>query len=211
VDPLAVEELAEAMVELWNDRGRWEELSRKAHARIREEFTPDAVARRRIPFSEGVRARFGGAGRRAKLETLPPAVVGAVLPALVRLTGALTGQATAATPGRRLLRIMEQVRQRNGRPAEVMLYGAGKHTARLLSERNVWESAGHRVVGLIDDHPRFAEAGIYLDLPVRSLRAVEAETQASTVVVLSTDTYQDQFWDQTQGLRERGVQVFRLH
>jgi hypothetical protein len=46
---------------------------------------------------------------------------------------------------------------------------------------------------------------------VRSLRAVEAEARTSAAVVLSTDTYQDQFWDQTQGLRERGVQVFRLY
>jgi hypothetical protein len=30
-------------------------------------------------------------------------------------------------------------------------------------------------------------------------------------VVLSTDTYQDQFWGQTKGLRERGAAVFRLY
>ena len=49
----------------------------------------------------------------------------------------------------------------------------------LLAERHAWESRGHRVVGLIDDHPRFAEGGSYLDLPVWSVRAVERRVAAS--------------------------------
>ena len=30
-------------------------------------------------------------------------------------------------------------------------------------------------------------------------------------VVLSTDTFEHQFWQQTQALRERGVRVYRLY
>ena len=129
------------------------------------------------------------------------------------MTGVLAGvHRPAATPGARLLRIMEA--HAGGRPVEVLLYGAGKHTARLLAERHVWESRGHRVVGLIDDHPRFAEGGMYLDLPVSSARSMErrmATSRERPVVVLSTDTYQDQFWTQTKALREAGVAVFRLY
>jgi hypothetical protein len=109
---------------------------------------------------------------------------------------------------------MEELSNGDGRRADVLLYGAGKHSARLLVERHLWESRGHRVVGLIDDHPRFAENPSYLDLPVRSLRAVEANVlggKETPVVVLSTDTYQDQFWAQTKSLRARGVEVFRLY
>jgi hypothetical protein len=109
---------------------------------------------------------------------------------------------------------MEASSNGSGRRTEIWLYGAGKHSARLLAERHLWESRGHRVVGLIDDHPRFAENGTYFDLPVRSLRAVEAnvlEGKETPVVVLSTDTYQDQFWTQTKLLRARGVEVFRLY
>ena len=172
-------------------------------------FTPDAVMEFTFHGPPGAPVRLEG--REAKLQMLPSTTTAAVLPALVRLTGALVGLAPAATPGARLLRIMEEVRGRSGKATEVLLYGAGKHTARLLSERHVWEAAGHRVIGLIDDHPRFAEAGEYLDLPVRSLRATEPGASASTTVVLSTDTYQDQFWGQTKGLRERGAAVFRLY
>lgn len=71
-----------------------------------------------------------------------------------------------------------------------------------------------RLVVLIDDHPRFRASPIYLDLPVQSIaQAVEAAacgTLAPTVV-LSTDTYEDQFWLQTAPLREGGVSVFRLY
>jgi len=103
---------------------------------------------------------------------------------------------------------------RAGHPAEVVLYGAGKHTARLLSERYQWESRRHRVVGIIDDHPRFAQTPVYLDLPVQSMGAAAARVlagQALPPVVLSTDTYEDQFWAQSAPLREAGVPVFRLY
>jgi hypothetical protein len=92
----------------------------------------------------------------------------------------------------------------------VILYGAGKHTARLLSQRHCWERHGHRVLGLIDDHPRFVSTPIYLGLPVRSL-ADASSAGNLPAVVLSTDTYAEQFWEQTQLLRDNGVSVFKLY
>jgi hypothetical protein len=212
VDPQSSAALAAAMERLWSDRTRLVELSRRAHERIRAEFSPARMAERRVAFYQEAIARFDG-NRAARLRTLPPGIAGAILPALVAMTGALAGvHRPATTPGARLLRIVEA--HGEGRPVEVVLYGAGKHTARLLAERHAWESRGHRVVGLIDDHPRFAEGGSYLDLPVSSARALErriSEVREKPVVVLSTDTYQDQFWVQTAKLREAGVAVFRLY
>src|SRR5258706_4032680 len=202
------------MERLWTDRARLVDLSRRAYARIRAEFSPALVARRRAALYEELIATFQR-DRMARLATLPAKSLGAILPALSALTGVLAGvHQPDHTPGARLLRIMEKSSNGSGRHAEILLYGAGKHSARLLAERHVWESRGHRVVCVIDDHPRFAENSTYLDLPVRSLRAVEAnvlEGKETPVVVLSTDTYQDQFWAQTKSLRGQGVEVFRLN
>jgi DNA-dependent RNA polymerase auxiliary subunit epsilon len=212
VDPRSSAALAAAMERLWTDRPMLVKLSQQANERIRTEFSPARITERRIAFYQEAIARFDG-NRAERLRTLPAGIAGAILPALMAMTGALAGvHQPAATPGARLLRIMDT--HGDGRPVEVVLYGAGKHTARLLAERYAWESRGHRVVGLIDDHPRFAESGAYLDLPVWSARVMERRMAADgkrPVVVLSTDTYQDQFWAQTAALRQAGAAVFRLY
>ena len=212
IDPRSSGDLGGAMERLWMDRALLMELSRGAYDRIRAEFSPGRMAERRVAFYADVIARFQR-DRTERLRTLPAGIAGAILPSLAAITGALAGvYLPAHTPGARLLRIMEA--HGRGRPVEVVLYGAGKHSARLLAERQVWESRGHRVVGLIDDHSRFAADGAYLDLPVCSTVAAEqrvVDGKGTPAVVLSTDTYQDQFWAQTARLREAGVAVFRLY
>jgi glycosyltransferase involved in cell wall biosynthesis len=212
IDPRSSNDLAAAMERLWMDRALLVELSRRAYDRIRAEFSPGRMAEQRVAFYEGVIARFQR-DRTQRLRTLSAGIAGAILPSLAALTGALAGvHQPTHTPGARLLRIMET--HGHGRPVNVVLYGAGKHSSRLLAERHLWESHGHRVVGLIDDHPRFAEGGACLDLPVWSPAAMErrvTDGNETPAVVLSTDTYQDQFWAQTARLREAGVAVFRLY
>ncbi|HEY2588333.1 MAG TPA: glycosyltransferase family 4 protein [Tepidisphaeraceae bacterium] len=211
--------LARAMETLWNDRRRLRELSGAAYERVRAFCSPDRVAAARVAFyRETIQAfsRQGAEQRTRKLATLPPACAAAVLPALGRMTAMLAGVRPPGTltPGTRLLGIMDELERRQGTPAAVLLYGAGKHTARLLSERHVWESRRHRVVGIIDDHPRFGASPQYLDLPVQSVRSAHARLRcggALPPVVLSTDTYEDQFWAQCAPLREAGVPVFRLY
>jgi glycosyltransferase involved in cell wall biosynthesis len=202
-DPRSPEALAEAMERLWMDRALLERHSRAAYERIRREFAPARIAALREKFYGEVILNFQMA-RRVNASPL--------LRALCAMTGNLAGvYANEQSPGARLLRIMEELRDRTGRPARVMLYGAGKHSARLLAERGVWEAGGHAVSGFIDDHPR---SPTYLDLPVESLAAVRARLSAGKEVwpiVLSTDTYEDQFWAQTQTLRDQGVAVFRLY
>ena len=182
-------------------------LGRRGYDRIRTFCDPIAVSARRVRVYQDAIDRFAAGHRR----TLDAASM-AILPALARMTAALTGSADRGhSPGL----LLEAVCRRIGTgPADVLLYGAGKHTARLLAERHAWERHGHRVVGLIDDHPKFDGNAQHLGLPVRSLAATEAAAAAGEpvpAVVLSTDTYQGQFWDQTAGLRRSGVHVFRLY
>jgi hypothetical protein len=131
------------------------------------------------------------------------------------------GGAVEDSPGVRLRNVCRQLAGGNGvgcdRTAgagiDILLFGAGKYTARLLTERQTWERDGHRVMGIIDDDPRFAATPIYLGLPVRSLLDVEMEAsngKPMPAVVLSTDTFIDQLWERTARLRLLGVQVAHL-
>ncbi|HXE52642.1 MAG TPA: glycosyltransferase family 4 protein [Tepidisphaeraceae bacterium] len=215
VDPSDAAGLCRAMESLWVDSDQTDRLSRAAYDRILTLCNPVTVAETRVAFYQSAIDRFRSRGRSdltGRLRTLPPPLAAALLPALTGIVGDLSGAAHCSThtPGLRLLNVMDQI----GQPARVLLYGAGKHTARLLSERHVWESRGHRVVGIIDDHARFAQTPVYLDLPVQSLEQARARILAGNLVppvVLSTDTYQDQFWKQSEPLRAAGVPVFRLY
>lgn len=212
--------LAAAMERLWLDGALLGDLSRRAQERARATFDPAVVVPRRVAFYRGVmEAAASGAaeGIDARLAKMAAPFGGA----MARMRAALRGEAEwggeqgMVTPGKRLLGIMEEVARGGG--ARVLLYGAGRHSARLLAERGVWESRGHRVVGFIDDAPRWAaggEAARFLDLPVETGAAALARARAGEAVgpiVLSTDTFEDQFWEKTAELRAAGVRVVRLY
>ena len=218
VEQKSARALSAATERLWTERRTLDRLSQGALGRVRSEFSPARIAQQREQYyREAIRsfAATGCSEFMRKLESLPAKSLAAILPAVVRLTGALAGaDVVRTTPGVRLLRIMNDIEKRSGAPAEVVLYGAGKHTARLLSERHRWEACRHRVVGIIDDHPRFTQTPAYLDLPVQSLESARARVrsgQPMPPVVLSTDTYEEQFWSQCAPLREAGVPVLRLY
>jgi glycosyltransferase involved in cell wall biosynthesis len=210
--------LAEAMDSTYRNRDRLNELSRLAFERVRSFCDPIAVSAQRVDFYQRAIADFN---RRApgyasdRLSSLPANVAAAILPCIARLTAALVRvDGSHDSPGSRLDDICQKLTGDQQASARVLLYGAGKHTARLLSERHRWERHGHKVVGLIDDHPRFLQKPKYLGLPVRSLTDVQSDAVAGRpmpAVVLSTDTYEDQFWEQTEILREHGVRVFKLY
>jgi glycosyltransferase involved in cell wall biosynthesis len=195
-----------AMDTLYRDRPRLNQLSRQAFDRVRTHCDPIAISKQRVDFYRQAINEFET--RSDRLTTLPVGIAAVVLPCLSRMTAALMRiDEPNDSPGIRLNSIFQKLKQ--GKPAQVLLYGAGKHTARLLSERHRWERHGHRVVGLIDDHARFAASPIYLGLPVRSLADTGAACELT--VVLSTDTHEQQFWERTRSLRESGVRVFKLY
>jgi glycosyltransferase involved in cell wall biosynthesis len=218
-EPGSADDLCARMTYLWRNRDELARLSRVCQARVQSLCDAKAVSAMRIDFYRRTIQQFQNTGLRERMDrlaALPPACIKAILPAMAAMTGALCGLVDDSdqTPGRRMARIMDAISHRTGKPAQVLLYAAGKHTARLLSERHVWERAGHSVVGIIDDHPRFQNEAQYLGLPVRSLRTTaEAARSGDAIppVILSTDTYQEQFWQQTAPLREMGTPVHRLY
>lgn len=215
----SADDLARLMTRLWRDRGELALRSRAAQERVRHLCGPARVSQQRAEFYRDAMNQFRletVTDRAARLSALPASTAATLLPAVVTLTGGLCGVRSAGeqSPGARLSTIFSRLSAVQGGRAQVTLYAAGKHTTRLLSERHLWESAGHDIAGIIDDHPRFAEGGEYLGLPVQSMERAVAAVRAGRAlppVVLSTDTYEDQFWNQTAPLRELGVAVYRLY
>jgi glycosyltransferase involved in cell wall biosynthesis len=207
--------LFQAMDSTYRNRGRLNELSQLAFDRVRSLCDPLAVSNQRVDFYRRVIDGFNPQATSNRLTGLPPTVAAAVLPCISRIAAALLRiDGPTDSPGNRLDDICQKLTAGRSESARVLLYGAGKHTARLLSERHRWEQHGHRVVGLIDDHPRFLQTPQYLGLPVRRLADVQTDAiagNAPPAVVLSTDTYEELFWEQTRSLREHGVPVFRLY
>jgi glycosyltransferase involved in cell wall biosynthesis len=218
VEPGSAKSLLAAMDSLYRDRRRLGELSQKAFDRVRTFCDPVAVSKQRVNFYQRMIENFRHRPpdfTSNRLASLPPEIAGALLPCISRVTSALLRIDTNIdSPGGRLEQICQKLTTDRGESARILLYGAGKHTARLLSESHRWERHGHKVVGLIDDHPRFVRMPQYLGLPVRSLAEAQKDAiagNAMPAVVLSTDTYEQQFWEQTAPLREQGVRVFKLY
>jgi hypothetical protein len=205
--------LVTAMERLWSDAALRKQLATNALRRSTTVLSAVHTTQQRIQFYEKVRA----APRKTteRFATLPARYTGELLGAISQMTAFLAGvpEETHLTPGMRLRRILREIAQRTGKPVEVVLYGAGRHTSRLLSEAHLWEVEGHRVIGLIDDHPRFQQHPMHLGLPVDSLAGFSGRVALSdhAVIVLSTDAFQEQFWEQTGGLRARGLRVVRLY
>ncbi len=208
-------DLARHMQHLFRDQSFRDTLAQRGHERARQLFSPAGVAQMRADYYARViqyKKTAHQHDRTDRIGQLPPISQAALLRALVMLTGTLSQSVQPVSPGARLLAIMETLRQPNGQPAQIMLFGAGKHTTRLLAEKSLWEKRGHRIVGIIDDHPRFQQHAYFLDLPVYcTTQAIQQASPDSPPIVLSTDTYEDLFWQQTKPLRHKGARVFRLY
>jgi peptidoglycan/xylan/chitin deacetylase (PgdA/CDA1 family)/ubiquinone/menaquinone biosynthesis C-methylase UbiE len=115
--------------------------------------------------------------------------------------------ATAPEPRQVLASRVRQVVRRcvqSGR-TRVALYGAGRHTARLLSQTPLWPL---QVVGLIDDDPSLAGTRrygmpIYAPSDIASIRP--------EALVISSDQYEDAIYARLAPLESQGVSVHRLY
>jgi glycosyltransferase involved in cell wall biosynthesis len=205
--------LAAAMERLWTDLPLRQKLSTQAVLRATTVLSAQHTLHQRIAFYEKIRTtpRI----TTDPLAALPARYIPPLLRALAQVTTFLAGLPNDAhpTPGTRLLRLMNAASQITGHPTSVILYGAGRHTSRLLSESHLWQPLGHRILSLIDDHPRFQKEPTCLGLPVESLANFQQRwpLDEPPLIVLSTDTFQQQFWDQTAPLRARGITVQKLY
>jgi hypothetical protein len=92
-------------------------------------------------------------------------------------------------------------RLRSAGVATVWLYGAGRHTAWLLENR---DALGVQIAGLADDALAGADHhGFSVIFP--------ATIPPRAHVVLSSDAHEDRLWHAAAGLRERGITVWRLY
>jgi hypothetical protein len=217
--------LAQAMSRLWTDAAECGRLSSLAWRRARQALSGEAVVARRVAFYRDVIQNHASVApvmprssshRLAKIDGFDwmqkvMAALGkrdaSTLRSLIREWGTVT------TPGMRVADVLAQHAGQRKLAGGVRfhLYGAGRHTAKLLAEKSLWEAAGHRLVGLIDDHPRFKETPEVFGLPVKSSAAAAAEMDPAEAVILSTDAFEDQFWAQSEPLRVRGICVWRLY
>jgi glycogen synthase len=212
----SIPDLTRALHRLWSDTDLLTDLSRRAYDRARTALSPATTIAQRVAFYRDVIGHWSPQMIR-KLSALPsthePRLrlvaaladgVPANLPALEKLAAL---PAASITPVERLLRRFAALPNAAGR---FYFYGAGRHTARLLMDRAIWEARGHRLVGLIDDHPRFQTAPEAYGLPVISCAAA-AKLAPGAIIVLSTDAFEEQFWRNAAPLRDRGHTVIRLY
>jgi FkbM family methyltransferase len=100
------------------------------------------------------------------------------------------------------------------RPPRIWIFGAGRHTQRLLAQKELWLQNA-TLLGLIDDNAALAPPNdTCLGLPVRSRKVFESMLSTANspdAVILSSDTFEDTFWTLTASIRDRGVPVFRLY
>lgn len=196
--------LAEALTSLWRAPERIRTLSAAALTRAQTTFNPTVIAQARTTFYEKARTAKALGHR-------PSATGNPLLSPLVALAHTLTNiplPSAPLTPGARLTSLLNTLSP--DKPLHIALYGAGRHSAKLLAEKHRWESHGHRVTALIDDHPRFSSGGSHLNLPVLPPHTA-INTPDHPPIVLSTDTFEDQLWQKTAPFRDRGIPVHRLY
>jgi glycosyltransferase involved in cell wall biosynthesis len=205
------EEFAGAMEQLWRDHQLCARLAEKARLRAAQLFSLENTITARINFYQrAIEHRRTSKVRSSRFSVSSPPPSPALLEAIALLSNhaAPLPPINPNSPGARLLHILNQIAPQGG--AKVHLYGAGRFTSRLLTQRRLWESRGHLIVGLIDDHPRFATNPAHLGFPVQSVQAAQQSLTSADHVILSTDTFEDQFWDQAAGLCHAGICVHRL-
>ncbi len=86
---------------------------------------------------------------------------------------------------------------------EVTLWGAGRHTGRVLEALKLMAPMTPRVTRIVDDHAVGHVGEFTIERP-EVLRAGET-------VLISSDAHEAAMWERSLALRQRGVRVFRLY
>jgi glycosyltransferase involved in cell wall biosynthesis len=210
--PLTPEQLAAAMETAWDDPAMAGEYGRRAFQRICTKFDPAKITRQRVEFYQKTIAGHGGSGR--QWDALSAPQVQAVLQALVDQNSAALGlPSEIPTPGRLLLARLTSLAGRLKRPPVVWIFGGGRYTMRLLGEKQLWESAGYGVAGIIDEHPRFQQTPTLLGLTVQTPRQLcdhIERGQTVDAIILATDTLEEVFRRRAECFKALGIEILAL-
>lgn len=204
VDPPNPENLAAAMSHLYTNPALARQLGAAAHHRATTQFAETEMTARRITFYQNTIDSF----RAAENQHIPHS------PHLTTALNTLAGHPAPNaqnSPGHRLANLLDQLQHTLGHSPKTYLFGAGRHTLRLLGERFTWESRGHAIAGIIDDHPRFTHGGTYLNLPVTNRKTFTDTHASADAIILSTDTFEAQWLDLLAPLSARGIFVTGLY
>jgi len=151
VPPRSPEQLAAAMRLLLHDPERCRQLSRAAYERVRGQFSAEKVAGERGAFYERLVERCGGFSdpqrRRARVRATTWARALRETATAARLLHANAGCLEEDRPTHHL------TRRWGGEAQSMVLFGAGRHTDKLLRRRDELGAAGFRIVGVVDEDP----------------------------------------------------------
>jgi hypothetical protein len=204
-DPAA---LAGAMIELLADPDRCDRLGRAAFARVRAEFAPDKVAGEREAFYREVIETFPQPTLARRLARVPISVWRDNAPTLAALVHDALGFSASVRPAapdgaRRLRDALADARAAGW--GSVALYGAGRHTRRLLDR--AWDLGPHAAMirAVLDD----AADGDVAGIPV--VRPADAIGLGVDGIILSSDAAEDLLWERSGPLRSAGLPVVRLY
>lgn len=151
VPPRSPEKLATAMRLLLDNPERCRRLSRAAYERVRARFSAEKVAGERGAFYERLVNRCGGFSdpqkRRGRVQPATWARALRETASAARLLHANAGLTEEDRPAHHL------ARRWGGRDLPVVVFGAGRHTEKLLQRRDELAAARLHVVGVVDEDP----------------------------------------------------------
>lgn len=211
VEPENPEMLADKIELLLNNPALCAKLGSNAFKAVRNNFAPALIAQKRVRIYQSVIDSCGGKSLlKNRRESVDQSVWDLALPDLQFIMGAMQGAsstAEATEPDPAIQRIIRRTKTERT-PFITALYGAGKHTLRILPHLELLEKNGVRVTMILDDDP--AKQGKSLGaLPVFSpLDALDSDLDG---VVLSSDVAESDLWEKSALLRSAGLPVIRLY
>ncbi len=190
VPPRSPEKLAAAMRELLGDPTRTAHLGRAAYQRVRTHFAAEKIAAERGAFYERLVRQMGGlsnpADRLARVCRKTWARAFGETATATRLLHANSGVPIAQRPAWHLARRL------GGGGFDVVLFGAGRHTEKLLREQEGLTRSDLHIVGVVDEDPKKHGR----EIEGWTITAPEvAALPAGAMVVVSSDAMEPLLYD----------------
>lgn len=206
-----IDNIAEVMTSLLDDPSRCNQLGQSGFHRVRENFDPVLCAKQRTVFYESVIAKCAGLSEfDRRISQVPPVCFLNSIPELstmIRTMQPTSGPDHCVAFSPAIAKVIALFKTAD-KPVFIALYGAGKHSRKLLLQNALLLQNGIKVTAILDDDPDKHGKSI-LNIPI--LPPLEATTLDIGCVVLSSDFAEEALWQASAFLREAGMAVFRLY